>query len=411
MGKDILNKKEKKSILFFTHYLNGGGAEKTIRRLVAYINSHEPEMQARECVIFDDEAYHDEVPDPIVLSSRSKPGDLKILRAVNVIKQILELKKVKKDAGADVCISFLPGSDIINVLSPIGEKRIISVRNKESFFVHNLFRKQYIRYTYEHCDKIVCVSDVVRRDVTDFFGAPADRTVTIYNAIEDKKDKKNAAVSPVSPRDKAFMEGNRVIVTAGRLNFQKGQDHLIRAFAHMVGKGGYDDCRLMILGSGELMEALKELTRRLGIEDKVRFTGNIHGPEEYFKASDVFVLSSYIEGIPNVLLEAMQCGLPCISTECGAREILSPDTDCFETTDRIDTAEYGVLVPACDKRDDITETDITKDEIILSDAISLMLDDNIMREDYISKCDRCISEYAPDLIFGKWIKIIKETMM
>ena len=411
MGQASLGPKKKEyTVLFFTHFLNAGGAEKVVRRLVGYINSHDFGMKARECVIFDDPDYHDEVPEPIVLKSRSKPGDPKAVRAFNVFRQILELRAVKKEIGADICISFLPGADIINVLSPVGEKRIVSVRNKESFFVHNAFRKKYVRYAYDHCDRVICVSEVVRRDVIDFFGAPASKTQAILNAIEEKRDGKNAFITPISDEHRAFMDGSRIIVTAGRLNDQKGQDHLIRSFAHLISRGGYDDCKLMIMGKGELLEDLKNLAGKLGIVDRVLFTGSIHGPEEYLKASTVFVLSSYIEGIPNVILEAMQCGLPCISTECGSRELLAPDTDCLAATDTVDTAEYGILIPICKEHSSIVDTEITDDEILMADAIAKMLDDDKLRTGYINKGFECIEHYTPDRIFGQWIDAIKDTL-
>ena len=399
-----------KTVLFFTHFLNAGGAEKVVRRLVGYINSHDFGFKARECVVFDDPDYHDEIPDPIVLKSKSKPGDNKLIRGINVLKQIRELKQVKIDTGADLCISFLPGADIINVLSRTGEKRLVSVRNKETFFVHKPFRRLYVKYTYDHCDRIVTVSDVVRRDCIDFFGAKEDLVTTIRNAIEDTAEHAKETISIIRPDVEEFMAGSRIIITAGRLNFQKGQDHLIRAFANLVADERFSDCKLLILGKGELMDELNALAGACGVADRVMLTGSIHGPANYIKRSDVFVLSSLIEGIPNVLLEAMQCGTPCISTECGSRELLAPDTDPMYMTDRMDMAEYGILIPLCEEHKDFGETQCLDTERIMSDAIARMLTDDEARLNYIDKGYDYIKEYTPERIFGQWVEVIGDLL-
>ncbi len=395
-----------KTVLFFTHFLNAGGAEKVVRRLVGYINSHDFGFCARECVVFDDPDYHDEVPDPIVLKSKSKPGDNKVVRGINVLKQIRELKHIKREIKADLCISFLPGADIINVLSRTGEKRLVSVRNKESFFVHDPFRRLYVKYAYDHCDRIVTVSDVVKRVCIDFFGAKEELVTTIRNAIEDTPEHARETISAIRPDVEEFMSGSRIIITAGRLNFQKGQDHLIRAFAHLIKDDRFLDCKLLILGKGELMDDLNALAVSCGVSDRVMLTGSIHGPANYIRRSDVFVLSSLIEGIPNVLLEAMQCGTPCISTECGSRELLAPDTDPMYMTDSMDTAEYGILIPLCEEHRDFGETQCSATELIMSDAIARMLTDDDLKQSYINKGYEYIKEYTPKRIFGQWVKVI-----
>lgn len=388
--KDVTDEKAvlMKNVLLFTLRLSGGGAEKTVRRLAEYINGHDCGYHATVCVIFDDPDYNDEVEDLVVIGAKSKPTDNKIVRGINVVRQIRELKQIKKARNIDVCISYLPGADRINLLSDNGELKIVSVRVKESYFTHDIFRKSEITRSYRKADRIVAVSEYVRRDVIDFFGADEDKTETIHNAIES-----GTVQTPdtVDQRVTEFMEGHRVIINVGRLDGQKGQEHLIRAFSRV--HGTYPDTVLVILGEGDLRQYLQELIDSLNCNDCILLAGSVLNPMYYMSRSDIFVLSSDVEGMPNVILEAMRAHLPCISTECGSREIMAPDTDVLACTEDIDFAEYGILIP-------------TGNDCIMEKAILKLLEDDEMRTEYIDRSDTCLQSYAPDIIYSQWIKLL-----
>lgn len=379
-----------KNVLFFTHSLSGGGAEKTVRRISKYLNSHEYGIKAYVCVVYDDPVYHGDVDNLIVMEHKSDQNDSRITKGLNVLRQIREMKTIKRKYQIDTCVSFLPGADIINVLSGIGERQIVSVRNKESLFTHNIFKKIYVKTAYMRCDKIVAVTEVVRQDCIDFFGVPQDKVVTIHNAISDMNNDPKL-LDLVSQ----FIDGHKIIVNVGRLTEQKGQDHLLRAFA-IVHKA-HSEYRLLILGDGERKRDLEELASELGIEEAVMFAGSVINPAAYLKKSDIFVLSSNVEGMPNVLLEAMQCGLPCVSTECGAREILAPDIDAGYETTVIDTSEYGILVPVC-------RTD--KDEKMLAEGILKLITDTELAQIYREKASECVSRFKLESIIQKWIEVL-----
>ena len=112
-----------------------------------------------------------------------------------------------------------------------------------------------------------------------------------------------------------------VIVAVGRLTEQKDFPTLIRAFAALRANR---PCRLMIIGQGDLLEALEELCGVLGVADDVRFCGFRPNPWKYMRSASVFVLSSAWEGFGNVVAEALSLGVPVVSTDCpyGPREIL-----------------------------------------------------------------------------------------
>jgi glycosyltransferase involved in cell wall biosynthesis len=112
-----------------------------------------------------------------------------------------------------------------------------------------------------------------------------------------------------------------VLVAAGRLAPWKGFVDLIRAVKILSGRRRV---RLLILGDGPQRSELEALIVDLGLLDAVRLQGYVANPLKFFARADVFVLSSHVEGLPNVLVEAMMCGCTPVSTDCltGPREVL-----------------------------------------------------------------------------------------
>lgn len=167
------------------------------------------------------------------------------------------------------------------------------------------------------------VSDAVRDDMHRCLPAwPAARIQTLYNRID--VDALQAIQVPVyEARDALGLSPDEwVIGNVGRLHPDKDQATLLKGFAlalaHLPGES-----RLAILGSGRLEQDLKELARELGIADKVLFLGQVPDARRYFRAFDVFALSSDHEPFGMVLLEAMAAGVPLLATACGgAKEVV-----------------------------------------------------------------------------------------
>jgi glycosyltransferase involved in cell wall biosynthesis len=117
-----------------------------------------------------------------------------------------------------------------------------------------------------------------------------------------------------------------IIISAGRLTYSKGFDVLIKAFAMTRQK---IDARLAILGGGEEQQTLQNIIDNLGLGEDIQLIGHTPNPFPYFYQSDLFVLASRAEGFAMVLVEAMFCGIPIVSTNCdyGPREILEGGKD------------------------------------------------------------------------------------
>lgn len=396
-----------KRVLFFTHNLNKGGAEKTVRTLSAYINKYEQDMESYVCVVYDNPEMHSRVDNLIVMEHKSQSGDNKIVKAFHVLQQISEMRKIKKKYKIDVCISLLPGADIINVLSGTGEQQIVSVRNEESFFTKTIFKKIYVKTSYSKCDKIVALSERVRQDVIHYFKVSPDKVTTIHCAASHEKESRECKREFLE-----FIEGKKVFINVGRLDQQKGQAHLIRAFGKVCEER--DDVGLVILGEGDLQASLQKLIDKLGLSDKVILLGNQFNPADYMRKSDVFVLSSNVEGMPNVLVEALQCNIPIISTDCGAaKETLTPHLEPGKDITDIVAGEFGMLVPTCEgKRANLSDVlDVSrnnnKEESIMGEAMIRMLEDDDLRAQYKERSSECVSQFDQDIIMKKWVEVIK----
>jgi glycosyltransferase involved in cell wall biosynthesis len=172
---------------------------------------------------------------------------------------------------------------------------------------------------YGRADQIVAVSQGVADQLVDVLGLPRDKVAVIYNPVVGEKLLRNAE----EPLDHPWFvpQAPPVVLAAGRLVAQKDFQTLIRAFALVRNSR---PARLMILGEGKERSMLERLARRLKIADDVNLPGFVDNPYKYMSRAGVFASSSLFEGFCNVIVEAMACGTPVISTDCpsGPTEIL-----------------------------------------------------------------------------------------
>lgn len=171
---------------------------------------------------------------------------------------------------------------------------------------------------YRQADGHIAVSQVAADDLASVLGIPARQIATIYNAAPDQQ----AVGELTAPVHRWFAGGqDRVIVAVGRLEVQKNFELLIRAFAMLRARL---PAKLLILGEGSERQTLQALIGALGLDSDIELAGQVNMAIRYIKFADLFVMSSRFEGFPIVLIEALACGTPVVSTDCrsGPREIL-----------------------------------------------------------------------------------------
>lgn len=177
-----------------------------------------------------------------------------------------------------------------------------------------------MRTQYSRADAVIALSRGVAQVLEQIAPAIAGRIEVIPNAAVDPAllSARGAACPRARPQGK-------LLVACGRLNEQKGYPVLLRALARLQ---RYEPAYLWILGQGPLQASLERLARKLGVHERVWFAGFLPDPYPFIAAADAFVLSSLYEGFGNVLVEAMACGVPVVSSDCpyGPAEIIEHDS-------------------------------------------------------------------------------------
>lgn len=197
-------------------------------------------------------------------------------------------------------------------------------------FTKRWILKQLARLMMRRADALTCVSKDMVAQYRKIFRSPPH--VCVYNIVDDAHSRARMH-EPVDHR--WLLDGRTpVLIAAGRLAPWKGFSDLIEAMTLLKGKR---NARLLILGDGPLRNELQSMIDSRDLQDAVELVGYVTNPLKYFSKADVFVLSSLVEGLPNVLVEAMMCGCTPVSTDCptGPSEVLQAD-------------KYGYLVPVSD---------------------------------------------------------------
>ncbi|MCC6274950.1 MAG: glycosyltransferase [Leptospiraceae bacterium] len=173
------------------------------------------------------------------------------------------------------------------------------------------------------------VSNGVAKDIEKLGRLKENSVRVIYNPIV--KDEEDIEKDFINPWDKSTA---KKILTVGNLKIEKNHELLIRAFAKVKKT---INAVLVILGEGELRKKMEDLIHELNLSDSVKLPGYVPNPYPWYKNADLFVLSSNHEGFGNVIVEALSCGIPVVSTNCpsGPGEIL-------------ESGKYGILVPVND---------------------------------------------------------------
>lgn len=172
---------------------------------------------------------------------------------------------------------------------------------------------------YPRAHAVVAVSSGLADDLAARIGLPRDRIEVVYNPVVTP-DLAERARAPVD--HPWFAPGQPpIVLSVGRLTKQKNLPTLLRAFALVARRS---EARLVILGEGETRPELEALIRTLGLGARVDLPGFVANPYAYMTNASVFVLASLWEGLPTVLIEALACGCPVVSSDCpsGPREIL-----------------------------------------------------------------------------------------
>ncbi|MBA4168348.1 MAG: glycosyltransferase [Chitinophagaceae bacterium] len=410
----------KKNILLLINQLHGGGAQKVIANLsISLHNDYNVTLviyNDLDKVVFQ---HAGELVKVILPYSADTHNNNSFKRIYRLLSLIQKLKKIKKDRRIDVAISFMEASNIVNILSAGKEKTVLSVRS----FLSNEFRdhkrlqifRKIIKLLYNRADHIITPAKLAKLDLIKNFNVKENKITIIYNFIDKILVERNKNKT-IEPHIDKLLHCHPVIINVGRITSPKAQ-WLLPGVLKKV-QAVIPDARLLILGEGPLEEKLMEEAGNNGLKVNsadatdntdsfdIYLTGFKENPYPYLSKSKVFIQSSVYEGFPNVIIEAMACGLPVVSSDCasGPREILNPDTDISFSTDILEHAAYGILTPVYD----IGSSDTQQYINAASEAVIEILGSEEKRNHYITRSLERAHQYEKDIIMRQWISIIEE---
>ena len=205
--------------------------------------------------------------------------------------------------------------------------------------------RQLFAKTFHNRLHILAVSNAVRDDIRCCLPSwPRDKIETLYNRV-DVEQLTAGQLERDKARNALQLPGDAWIVgNVGRLHPDKDQETLLRGFAKALPQLP-ERSLLVIIGTGKLRQHLGDLAQQLHLEDKVIFAGHVENARAYFKAFDLFVLTSDHEPFGLVLLEAMAARVPIVSTSCGgAGEVVGDTGILFPLRDSDALAQHIITI-------------------------------------------------------------------
>lgn len=220
--------------------------------------------------------------------------------------------------------------------------------------------KNYFTVLEKKSDMLVALTDGDAKDWN------TKKVTVIPNIVDIKNNTYSAQI-------------NKTAMFAGRFSYEKGLDRMLRAWKIVTNK--QKDWILKLVGDGELKEQLIDQCKKLGIENNVIFTEATKDIASEYINSSLFLFTSRFEGFGLVLVEAMQCGLPCISFDCP-----------YGPYDIIDNGINGYII----KNGNIQD---------FANAVLKLIEDDELRKEMAKAAIEKSKEYLPDKIMQKWIDL------
>lgn len=388
---------QKPRLVIIINSLAFGGAERVVALLINELyKTHEVHL-----VLFSNIISYDIPPEIKVKCLHEKENSSNVSVLLKLPLYARELSKYCRQNKIDTSISFLNRPCYVNALmrSWFGYKGkvIMCERSHQSSILNYIgggselykkLTKKLIRYAYNKADKVLTNSKLSAADLQTNFAVKKPISV-VYNPLNIQKVEQLAQEPLQLDHSNDFY-----FVATGNFRIEKNFPLLLKAFSTLKDL----PVKLLLVGGGKMEATLKDLANELGINEKVIFAGYQQNPYRYMAAGNCFVLSSFTEGFPNVLLEALACGKTVVSTDCksGPREILAPRSDINKVLQHdIEEAEFGILVH-------------TEDEAGLAKAMRKVFDDTVLRERYETHAPARAKQFDINVILPQFLQYFSE---
>lgn len=286
-------------------------------------------------------------------------------------EDFVSIRKHIKNDSAEVMISFLSRCNLLLLLCCLFNNRKIIVCDRNNpLKEHSRVIFWLSCLLYKRANRIVVQTNQIKTFYPRFL---QKKIVVIENPIDNHKLQHELCRDGYNTKR---------VISMGRLEPQKDFETLIKAFAEINKQ--FSDWKLDIYGTGEKQEIIQKLIDDLNLTSAVCLCGRTEKPVMEMSKSDIFVLSSYYEGFPNVLCEAMYAGCACISTDCvsGPRELIEEKLN-------------GILVPI---------GDVSK----MKQALFTYIKNEDIRQKNGKSAQRTVERLYVNNIMKKWCELIEQ---
>lgn len=283
------------------------------------------------------------------------------------IKRSLAIRKIVKQIQPDVAIAFMDGVFLSVKLAVLGlHIPVVEAERCSAARFEYLSSGKYSKMIFQSlrlARNITVQLESYREDYPEYLRG---RIVSIPNPVFPA----NGIANPASGNEK-------ILLSVGRLSYQKNYSVLVKAFASLAAE--FPQWQLRIVGDGEEKEQLQKLISSLGMGGRIGLVGTTDNVGDFYRGSHLFCLPSRWEGFPNALAEALAHGLPAVGF-----------AECLGVCDLIEDGRNGLLAPGMD------------DPAALAGALRALMNDDAKRAEMGAEATRSMESYGPEAIFDKW---------
>jgi glycosyltransferase involved in cell wall biosynthesis len=394
-------------ILIIAPGLGSGGAQKIFRDQFVFYSRH---FETIGCVFNRGNALNEQKH--LSLISLDVPaGSHLFSKGFFFLKRIIKLRQIKRSHDIDLSISHLEGADYVNILSNRGERMACYIHGSKFHdkeikgLLGWLRRTLFMPILYRHADLIITVSVGIKDEFISKLRISPHKINVVTNGF-DLKRMESLGREPIPVAVDGLLSQNKIICLCSRLAPQKNQEIFLSIFAHVRTKL---DCKLVILGDGELRTRLINESAKLGMrvfniwntneltdQFDIYFLGNQSNPFPYIIRSTVFALPSAWEGFPLALCEAMSCAIPVVASDCptGPGEILH---------DRQSDSYYGFLLP-------VPKKNHAKDLLTWVETLIQIIGSRSIAKEYGEKAKRRVTKFSSNEMEKLWLNLVNDLM-
>jgi N-acetylgalactosamine-N,N'-diacetylbacillosaminyl-diphospho-undecaprenol 4-alpha-N-acetylgalactosaminyltransferase len=380
-------------IAFLINSLTSGGAEKIV---LTIINELKKENTNIELICLEENNFYD-LPSNIKITYLKKNSGKSngIIKLFEIPFLSYKLKKYIEKNNIKIVQSHLYRANYINVLSNIlgsnHKSQIVNHGIASRYKIKGLLGKInlfLIKKLYTKANTVITISQEMKNDLNRLYEFKNSQLV-----INNPYDLNNIDILKIQKIPEFIFNPEKTyLITMGRLIKLKRYDDVIKSLKNLP-----ENIELILLGEGEEEENLRILTKKLDLEGRTHFIGNVKNPFKYLYNADIFILSSETEGFPNSLIEALACNLLIISSDCisGPREILAPNTDSATIAkDKFQIEEFGILYPTGNVQE-------------LSNSILCLIEYNNIKIDLRNKKNTRAKDFSLEKIIIQYKKVLE----